>query len=173
MGLVTKEKDEKVKEGKVKETEATVKENDIIDLSIPEVQKTRFRINGDNDKILELDTADPNILARLNKGYKDLIKLAEKMSSLDYEGEGEEANSKLAQALEDLDNQMKERLDYIFDANVGKVLAGNTSMYSIKDGKFRFETVIETIGNLYEKGFNKEFEAMRKRMGKHTSKYIK
>ena len=146
----------------------------VIDLSIPDVQKTRFRINGDNNKILELNTADPNILSRLNKGYKDLIKLTEKLSSLEYEGDGEEANVKLAESLEDMDNQMKERLDYIFDANVGEVLAGNASMYSIKDGKFRFfETVIETLGNLYEEGFNKEFEAMRKRVNKHTAKYTK
>lgn len=150
------------------------KEDDIIDLSIPEVKKTRFRINGDNDKILELNTTDPNILPRLNKGYKELIKLTEKVSSLNYDENGGEAESdKLSKALEDIDTQMKDKLDYIFDSNVGEVLGGNSSMYSIRDGKFRFETVIETLGNLYEKNFNKEFEAMRKRMTKHTSKYIK
>ena len=150
------------------------KEDDIIDLSIPEVKKTRFRINGDNDKILELNTTDPNILPRLNKGYKELIKLTEKVSSLNYsENGGEDENDKLSKALEDIDAQMKEKLDYIFDSNVGEILGGNSSMYSIRDGMFRFETVIETLGNLYEQDFNKEFEAMRKRVGKHTSKYTK
>ena len=149
-----------------------VNDEKVIDISIPEVEKTRFRVNGDNDKILELNTSDPNVLTRLNKGYKELVKLTDKVASLKYNENEDNASDKLADALEDLDNQMKAQLDYIFDAEVGKVLAGNSSMYSIRDGKFRFETVIETLGNLYENSFNKEFEAMRKRVTKHTSKYI-
>lgn len=149
-----------------------VNDEKVIDISIPEVEKTRFRVNGDNDKILELNTSDPNVLTRLNKGYKELVKLTDKVASLKYDENEENASDKLADALEDLDNQMKAQLDYIFDAEVGKVLAGNSSMYSIRDGKFRFETVIETLGNLYENSFNKEFEAMRKRVAKRTSKYI-
>lgn len=149
-----------------------VNDEKVIDISIPEVEKTRFRVNGDNDKILELNTSDPNVLTRLNKGYKELVKLTDKVAALKYDENEENAGDKLAEALEDLDNQMKAQLDYIFDAEVGKVLAGNSSMYSIRDGKFRFETVIETLGNLYENSFNKEFEAMRKRVTKHTSKYI-
>lgn len=149
-----------------------VNDEKVIDISIPEVEKTRFRVNGDNDKILELNTSDPNVLTRLNKGYKELIKLTDKVAALKYDKDDETSGDKLAEALEDLDNQMKAQLDYIFDAEVGKVLAGNSSMYSIRDGKFRFETVIETLGNLYENSFNKEFEAMRKRVTKHTSKYI-
>jgi len=149
-----------------------VNDEKVIDISIPEVEKTRFRVNGDNDKILELNTSDPNVLTRLNKGYKELVKLTDKVASLKYDENEDNASDKLADALEDLDNQMKAQLDYIFDAEVGKVLAGNSSMYSIRDGKFRFETVIETLGNLYENSFNKEFEAMRKRVAKRTSKYI-
>lgn len=149
-----------------------VNDEKVIDISIPEVEKTRFRVNGDNDKILELNTSDPNVLTRLNKGYKELVKLTDKVAALKYDENEDNASDKLADALEDLDKQMKAQLDYIFDAEVGKVLAGNSSMYSIRDGKFRFETVIETLGNLYENSFNKEFEAMRKRVTKHTSKYI-
>lgn len=149
-----------------------VNDEKVIDISIPEVEKTRFRVNGDNDKILELNTSDPNVLTRLNKGYKELVKLTDKVAALKYDGNYEISGDKLAEALEDLDNQMKAQLDYIFDAEVGKVLAGNSSMYSIRDGKFRFETVIEALGNLYENSFNKEFETMRKRVTKHTSKYI-
>lgn len=150
-------------------------DNNIVDISIPSIQKQRFRINGDSTKILELNTSDANVVTRLEKGYKKLLELANKVADLSDDTEEdstEEALAKLSDKLGDLDKQMREQLDYIFDSNVSEVCVGNGSMYSPKDGQFYFEHIIESIGKLYENSFNQEFRLMKKRMEKHTSKYM-
>ena len=153
-------------------------ENDtnFVDIQIPGVSKQRFRINGDNDKILELDTQDVNIIPRLNKGYKELMGLVDKISEVSAaadEDATDKALEKMSAKIEELDSKMKNWVDYIFDSNVSEVCIGNGSMYDPSDGKFKFEHIIESLGKLYAETFNEEFEKMRKRVSKHTNKYTK
>lgn len=153
----------------------------IQDLVIPGIAKKRFRINGDNSKILELNTSDMNIIQRLTEGYQDLKELASKVAEVkipeDVEDADEEEQLKAAQTvaeqLKDLNEQMGERLDFIFDSNVSEVCAGNANLYDPLNGKFRWEHIIDSLGDLYGKTFKNEFQAMSKRVEKHTSKYIK
>ncbi len=150
-------------------------ENEVQDLVIPELDRKKFRINGDNNRILELNTSDVNIVSRLNKGYTELLSLAEAVKELDLEDEGttEEQMEKMSEQLSEIDKKMREQLDYIFDTNVSEVCAGNASMYDPLNGKFRWEHIIESIGNLYGEAFKREFANMTKRVQKHTGKYTK
>lgn len=43
-------------------------QDDIIDVEIKPIKRKRFRLNGDNNKIIELNTSDLNISVRLEKG---------------------------------------------------------------------------------------------------------
>lgn len=152
-------------------------ENEIQDLSIPEIEKKKFRINGDNDAILEINPSDVNIIPRLNEGYKKLDSLAKKVTELDL-GSGEEETTEeqmenISKQLKEIDKDMREQLDYIFDANVSEVCAKNASMYEPINGKFRWEHIIDAIGTLYGNAFKSEFDAISKRVEKHTSKYTK
>lgn len=154
-------------------------ENDtnFVDIQIPGVSKQRFRINGDNDKILELNTSDVNIISRLNKGYNELMNLVNKVSEISTAADDKEPTEKqlekMAVKLDEIDGKMRGWVDYIFDSNVSEVCAGNASMYDPTDGKFRFEHIIESLGKLYAGTVNEEFEKMRKRVSKHTNKYTK
>ena len=152
-----------------------VDETNVIDLSIPAIEKKKYRINGDNDKILELNTSDANIITRLTEGYDKLVEygkaVAELSDAINEEDDTEESMQALSEKLKEIDTQMKEIVDYIFDANVSEVCAGNASMYDPLDGKFRWEHIIESIGSLFEKSFVNEFKEMQKHTAKHTDKY--
>ena len=48
--------------------------NDIIDINLQGIAKTKFRINGEPGAIIELNLSDLSIMDRLEKGMKDLQK---------------------------------------------------------------------------------------------------
>ena len=150
--------------------ENEVREN-VIDIAIPEIEKTQFRINGDNDKIIELNISDMNILTRLSDVYSKLKTLetdfaeVSKMDPEDIEA--------LGGKLKEIDGKMREYVDYIFDYPVSEPCAGNGSMYDPVNGKLRYEHIIEALSKLYEANITKEMEAIQKRVEKHTKKYKK
>lgn len=148
---------------------------DIIDgeLDLSEIRKKRFRINGDNSKILELNVSDMNTLVRLKEDYPKLLNLANKVTDI-REGEVEDTEAELdrmADIISEIDTEMRGLVDHIFNANVSEVCVSNGSMYDLFNGKFTFECIIEKIGALYGANLTKEIKAVKARVQKHTSKY--
>ena len=148
---------------------------DVVDIDLSESKKKKFRINGDNNRILELNTSDLAIIRRLSKIYPKLNKLTQEAAVLMSENvedmSVEEGLVKMSDALESIDAQMRGYLDELFDSNVSEVCAPTGSMYDPFAGKFRFEHIIEKLSSLYENDFSKEFNSMRKRVQKYTDKY--
>lgn len=158
----------------------TVKtQNDIIDIELPELRKKRFRIDGDNDRILELNTSDIGIINRLNSVYPKLIKLSnDVVSELDFSDDVpvDELLDREATKFTEIDNRMRELVDEIFQSNVSEVCVPEGTMYDPINGEFRFEHIIKTIGGLYETNFNKEFQNIARRVSKTNptvKKYFK
>ena len=150
-------------------------ETDVIDIDLSPIKKQSFRINGDNDKMLELNTSDMNIVVRLNKIYPKLKKLADEaveLSKTDMDNT-EEGLNEFATKLESIDDKMSKLVDELFDANVSAVCKDGGSMYDPFNGTFRYEHIIGTLAGLYTNNFSKEFDLMKQRVNKHTSKYFK
>lgn len=154
---------------------------DVQDLNLSAIRKKRFRIDGDNNRILELNVSDLNVLSRLRDTYPKLVKLsneaATNLPDVDESTEGDliesEAFNKTIDTLKDIDKKMREYMDYIFDANVSEVCVQNGSMYDPFNGKLRFEHILDILTNLYETNLNAEFEKLSSRVKKHTAKYTK
>ena len=156
-------------------------EQNVVDLSLDSVRKKRFRIDGDDNRILELNTSDLNILARLKEAYPKLIELAdnafkslpdmENTEEQDYNFMTDEATSKTIEILKEADKNMRDLVDYIFESNVSEICAPSGSMYDPINGKFRFEHIIEVLAGLYETDVAKEMGRMSTRVKKHTDKY--
>ena len=150
--------------------------DDIIDIVIPEVQKKRFRIDGDNDRILELDVSDMSIITRLDDTYKKLTELMKDAADAlvdDEETEGSEVITKTSEALKDIDAKMRNLIDNLFESNVSEVCAPSGSMYDLYNGKYRFEHILEVLFSLYEENITKEYEKLKSRVSKHTDKYVR
>lgn len=154
--------------------------NDIIDLNLDGIRKKRFRIDGDDNRILELNTSDLNLLVRLKETYPKLVNLANSAfkdlpdvasNSEDYNFMTDEATAATIDALKSADIQMRELMDYIFDSNVSEMCVPSGSMYDPINGEFRFEHIIGCLANLYETDVSKEMGRIAQRVRKHTDKY--
>lgn len=152
----------------------------IIDINLDIIRKKRYRIDGDDSRILELNTSDLNILARLKETYPKLVDLAnnafkdlpEVDTSENYDFATDEATANVINTLKDADIKMRELVDYIFDAPVSSLCAPSGSMYDPINGGFRFEHIIDTLAALYETNISSEMSAIAKRVRKHTDKYV-
>ena len=145
-----------------------------IDLSV--TRKKRFRVNGDSNTVLELNTSDMSIVNRLENLYPKLQKLSQDASikQLDAKEEDDEkALTKISQALTKIDVSMRQILDEIFDSNVSEVCAPSGSMFDPFNGQFRFEHIIDKLTKLYENNLNSEYKKMSEKMKSRTSKYTK
>lgn len=145
---------------------------DVIDLNLSDIRKKRIRINEDDDKVLELNTSDMNIIVRLKEALPKLRELAVNAANFsDTDTETEEGLDALAKELKETDDKMRELVDYIFDSNVSEMCAGNGSMYDPFNGKFRFEYILEALTSLYESNISGEYSKMSARLATHTAKY--
>lgn len=146
---------------------------DVIDIQLQNPRK-KFRINGDNSKIIEIDPSDVNIVVRLQGTYKKLNSLATRAGSLlvdQEEATDEEAIARASEALRQLDTEMRELIDELFNSPVSTVLASERNMYSPVNGEFWFEHCIEVLSNLYTNNFNSEFKKMQEKIRKRTNKF--
>ena len=143
-------------------------EENIVDLNIDSAKRTKFRINGDNDAIIELNLSDFNIVSRLKEGLERLSKATHRIA----EANNTEESDSLTEILKEADKEMRECVDYIFDYPVSAVVAKYGSMYDPKDGKLRFESVIDTLTSLYADNIKEEYQKLQNRISKYTDKYI-
>lgn len=156
-----------------------VQADDIQTIDLSAISKKRFSINGDPNKILELNTSDLNISSRLQVAYERLTKYMDEVGKLlaglpDEEAEITSEQERLVdEQLHAIDEKMKKELDYIFDAPVSAVCSDGGSMYDPFEGQFRFEHIIDALSKLYETNLNREFGKMRRRVSEKTSKYTK
>ena len=157
----------------------SVPETGVVDINIASMKKQRFRINGDNSKILELNTSDMGIVTRLSELYPKLQELADKASQIG--ADDDEASDdidtfkkqldKLGGQLKDIDAGMRDYIDKLFDANVSETCAPFGNMYDIVNGQFRYDNIIDTLAELYEANIEKETLALKNRLAKKTEKY--
>ena len=150
--------------------------DEIVDVDLGFVEKKRFRINGDYNRMLELNVSDLNIFSRLEKGYEQLKELGKKAQETiaDIPDEGDADNlSKISSALTEIDGEMRKIIDYIFDTNASEVCVPSGNMFDPVGGQFRFERIIDTLTSLYSNGLRSEFTQLKNNVDKKTSKYTK
>lgn len=146
--------------------------NEIVDISLESSRRKRIRIDKDDNRILELDTTDLNIVDRFQKKYNDLVVLIEE-SFRDISKSEDDDFSKLGESIANVDTEMRKIMDEIFNSNVSEICAPYGSMLDPISGKFRFEHILEALIPLYETDINLELKKLNTRVQKHTSKYIK
>ena len=145
-----------------------------IDLSV--LRKKRFTLDGDANRVLELDTSDLSIVQRLAEAYPNLEALEADVHKIT---EGVEAKDEtiaqdmnlMATRLKDADVKMRELVDYIFDSNVSEMCAPTGSMYDPIGGQLRYEHLISILIGLYEENLAAEMKRVQKRVKSHTAQY--
>ena len=150
--------------------------NEIIDLDLSITSKKKFRFDRDDNRIVEINTSDMNLMQRVSVAYPKLEALQSKASKLAEGIEIEHSTfvndlTTMADRLSEVDAEMREMLDYMFDAPVSAAAAPNGSMYDPFNGSFRYEHIIALMMKQYEDNLQSEFKKMEKQLKKHTDKY--
>lgn len=154
--------------------------SEIINLQV-ESQKQTIQLNGNPEKVIELDLGDSNIITRLSEGadkIENLVKERQNLHELLANGnDSTESNAKyyqdLAVKFKELENNMREIINEIFEYDVCTPFLGTSSVFSIKNGEFAFEKIINSLMGLYEDSIRKESNNLKQRLSKHTDKYLK
>lgn len=144
-------------------------ENNIIDIDLSALRKKRIRIDGDDNKIIELNTSDMGVMERLQSAYSQLIELANSYHFT--EEETQDDTDSMISALAEIDKKMCELVDYIFNAKIAEICSSDGTMADPFNGQFRFEYIIGKFLALYDENFTQEFKKMSKNVKKHTDKY--
>lgn len=159
--------------------------NDVVDISLAITKRKKFRIDGDDSRILELNTSDMGIVQRLAEAIPKLKELQEKAVSLSTSAEStpdmnEENINEVAGAyidigksLRDVDAEMRDLIDYIFDYKVSAITAPEGTMYDLFNGVCRYEHILTVLMALYEENLQAEYSRVESRMKMHTKKYNK
>lgn len=139
--------------------------DNIRDINLDVAERQRFRINGNPDAIIELNLSDMGIVDRMEKGVEMLNKKMGEIARTSSEDEN------LSEKLKQIDQDMRDVIDNIFDYPVSAVCAKYGTMYDPKDGKFRWESILDGLTKLYTNNLNEEYKRLNARLKKHTSKY--
>lgn len=160
---------------------ADIIDNNVVgNIDLSALKKKRFTIDGDENRIIELDTSDIMITSRLAEAYpkiEDLLKRVQNIPTV--EDNTDDINtmvdglSQFGKNLKEIDAEMRQLIDYIFDSPVSEVCAPTGSMYDPKQGSFRAEIIIDVLMQLYENDIKAETKKIKSRIDKHTSKYTK
>lgn len=158
-----------------KKVATTNMQNDIVDINLSAIRKKRFRIDGDDNRILELNTSDLGVLSRIKEAYPKLQELNERAiqdwPNSDADHVGEKDYEAVVNVLKGIDTEMRQLIDYIFNSNVSEVCAPDGTMYDPIDGQFRFEHIINCLVALYENNIDLEVKQISNRVRKYTDKY--
>lgn len=158
------------------ELETPVQDEDIVDIDLSVTAKRKFRINGDNSRVVELNPSDLSIVTRIDTADKKLKSCIKSLQDLaESPSETDEDIKALGKKFSKIDDEMRELVDYIFQSNVSEVCIpkGQGSMYDPFEGKYRYEHIIEALMNFYQANIQNEYKKMNTVIAKKTSKYTK
>lgn len=146
---------------------------DFIDISLESTRKKRIRVDGDDNRILELNTSDLGIFGRLRESEQRIVDITKDAMQNWSDDETEDSLSLVADKFKQADEEMRKVMDYIFDANVSSICAPSGTMFDPINGKFRYEHILEVVGSVYEADLTTEITKLSSRVKKHTDKYTK
>ena len=145
--------------------------NDIIDLSLS--TKKRIRIDGDDSRVIELNTSDMGIIERVNGLSNRMVELSNKFVDTKYDDEmNERQGEALAEEIKTIDTEMRKIVDDLFQSPICDVCVPDGTMFDMFNGEFMYEILITKLLTLYADNIKSETEKAMKRIHKHTDKYI-
>lgn len=147
--------------------------NNVIDLSLS--IKKKIRIDGDDNRVIELNTSDMGIIDRINKLSDKMLELSEKFVTTKYDDDLEERQvdgEALAEEIKLIDSEMRKIVDDLFQSPIADVCVPDGTMFDLSNGQFMYEILIEKLLTLYADNIKSETEKTMKRIHKHTDKYI-
>lgn len=146
----------------------------VVDFDLSLSEKKRIRIDGDDNRVIELNTSDMGIIERIDN-------LADKMSELSTEYidtkfddnlDEKEETKEIISRIKGIDTKMREIIDNLFQSKISDICVPNGTMFDMFNGQFMYEILIDRLLTLYADTIQDETQKVITRMRKHTDKYI-
>ena len=148
--------------------------NQVVDFDLSLSKKKRIRIDGDDNRVIELNTSDMGIIERIDN-------LADKMNELSTEYintkfddnlDEKEETKEIISRIKGIDSKMREIVDDLFQSKISDICVPDGTMFDMFNGQFMYEILIEKLLTLYADRISEETQKTLTRMRKHTDKYI-
>ena len=148
--------------------------NQAVDFDLSLSKKKRIRIDGDDNRVIELNTSDMGIIERIDN-------LADKMNELSTEYidtkfddnlDEREETKEIISRIKGIDSKMREIVDDLFQSKISDICVPDGTMFDMFNGQFMYEILIEKLLTLYADRIGEETQKTLTRMRKYTDKYI-
>lgn len=145
--------------------------------------REQFMIDGDENRVIELDIHDINLVNRLTDAIPKMQSLEKRWNALQEASNALDETKEVEESLEDVNKfsstfkgieaEMRTILDDTFDSpGMSDTILGGTSAFSPINGKFKYEQIIDVLVRLYEANIRKEAEKFnREKVKNKTAKY--
>lgn len=130
---------------------------------------TEIHVDNDPNRVIKLDLSDNGVFTRLRAAQPRLEALGAAFA--ERNSAGTFVADAYADAIIEVESQLKAIIDEVFNANVCGPACGGASLFTLDDGMYLFERIIDVLGDLYAEQMKVEQEAHKKRIAKHTAKY--
>lgn len=132
-----------------------------------------FSVDGDESRSFALDLTDTGILGRWHEMEDWFASADEKARDILSKADDENGIHDMSKAFYELDSEIKQKLNYLFDADVCTPVVGNGAIIRAVEGQPLFTIIISNLLPLYEKEIENENKKAQARIAKHTAKYTK
>lgn len=137
-------------------------------------KRKQFTVDGDETRVIEIDTGDTGILGRWSSVKKWFESVQERLEAMPkIEENSEESADQFSAEFNEMSNEVRQQLNILFDSDVCTPIVGNGSMLRTVNGEPLFMLTLETLLPLYEEDIKVEMQKSQKKIDKHTAKYKK
>lgn len=129
-----------------------------------------FSINNDPGRVIRFNPADFGIIERIKTAYDEINKAADLDKNIELKPDGTALDefSKAADVVRDVDNTIREQIDYIFNSPVSDAVFGRQSTLGMVKGMPLYERFLNAVIPVIEKEVGIQQEASQKRIQKYT-----
>ena len=114
---------------------------------------------------------DFNIVKRYNEISEKFGSVIKPLADANITAEGEGADEESIKILNEVEENLFELVDYLFDGNAAGAFFGKMHAFSPVDGRFYCENVLNAVGEFISKKFDSEIQKINSRVEKYTHGY--
>lgn len=145
----------------------------LLNINLEKSRRKRFTIDGDENRILELNPSDLGIFARIDNFDKVVTAAIREFGEKQVDSDDDNFDvTKLGEAFTALDKLIREQLDILYDTNFSEVTTPHGTMVDPIEGEFRFQYLNDVFAELYQDQITQELKERNDKIREHTKKYV-
>jgi len=131
----------------------------------------RFKLNGDENKVIVFSPADFGIIERINDAYHMIDEVSKLNEDIELKADGSPVDElgKAAEVVKNFRETINKAINHIFGSDVASVAFGNQSPLSLVGGVPLYQRFMEVVIPVIKKEIETEMKASQKRVSKYTS----